>query len=592
MARYRVKGPDGAVHVFEGPDDATPDQITAFAAQTFGKPREQRVSEQQAADRALYDPTSGMGATERVLAGAGKAVADTGRGLRQLAEYALPANAERSAALAEDVAESRRLDAPLMDTTAGTAGNICGHILTALTPGVALKGGATGVSALNALRGGASAGQAARVAPAATNALERVGSAALAPTTVRGAATLGALTGAAQPVLDDTERLKNVALGGAAGGAGQAVLGGLSRVIRPNTSPQVQALLDEGITPTPGQILGGGFKRAEEGLTSLPLVGDAIKAGQTRAVEQLNTAAFNRALAPVGDKLPKGMQGREAVEYVGSQLGKRYDRLLPKLTTQADGQFMSEVSNLQNMMRTGAIAPTEAARFESILQNEILGKFMPGANGAPTLTGETMKGIERDLGNLASKFGRSQDADQQMVGDAIREVQDNLRSLVSRSNPQHADEMGKINQGYANFKRVQRAASGVGAEEGVFSAAQLQSAVKALDRSKDKGAFARGDALMQDLAEPAKTVLGPKVPDSGTPFRAAAGAGALGGLGYFSPTALAGTLAASGLYSRPAQNALAALLTRRPDAAEPLANALRRLSPYVVVPAISTTTSQ
>ena len=36
--KYRVQGPDGSIHVFEGPDNATPAQVESFAAQTFSTP--------------------------------------------------------------------------------------------------------------------------------------------------------------------------------------------------------------------------------------------------------------------------------------------------------------------------------------------------------------------------------------------------------------------------------------------------------------------------------------------------------------------------------------------------------------------------
>ncbi len=515
------------------------------------------------------DPTEGMSTFGKVAAGAGKAIVDTGRGIAGLF------GADNRAA----IEESRRVDAPLMNTGAGMAGNIAGNVGMALLPGGALKGAG---ALANAAR-----------APGAAAALGSAGGALVAPTSIKGAAALGAGVGAAQPALDMGERAQNIGLGALGGGGGTAAVNGLSRVIRPNTAPAVNALMAEGVTPTPGQILGGGYKRVEEGLTSIPIVGDAIKRGQTRAVQDLNAAAFNRALKPIGESLPKGMQGREAVEYVGDTLGKRYDALLPRLTTQADSQFMSELGSLQGMMANGSIDPAKATQFEKILQAQVLSKFQQGANGAPTLTGQTMKQIETDLGQLASKFGRSLDPDQQLVGDALQEVQAMLRGSVMRSNPNVAPELQKINEGWANFKRVQKASAALGSDEGLFSAAQLQSAVKATDRSKDKARFAEGNALMQDLSDKGKAVLGPKVPDSGTPFRSMAALLAGGGAAGMTmgPGAVAGVLAAPALYSRAGQNALAAILTKRPDLAEPVANALRRIGPAAAVPlAVGTTT--
>lgn len=624
IARFQM--PDGRIARFEVPDGTTPEQAQSMIAQHVqagGVPeaasqapasapvsapapsqdsgRTERIAAQQAADRKQHDPTAGMSGGKEFMAGIGKVMVDTWRGAGQLVgrigdavttprkstadlitgapgqtwsqRMGLPQNS--------DIEQARALDAPLMDTGAGLAGNVAGNILSVLTPGAALKGLATAGSAINAARAGNTLRQALSAAPNAANVLERAGQAIIAPTSLKGAAALGAATGVAQPTVSDEERAMNAGIGGLAGAGGQAAFNTLARVVRPNTSQDVKALLAEGITPTPGQILGGGFKRLEEGLTSRLIIGDAIRGGQQRAVEDLNRAAFDRALAPIGQKLPPGMRGREAVEHVEQSLGDAYNKLLPGLTTTADGQFIQDIQALRNNVQAGDISQEMADRFEKILNNRVLAKFS-GSN--VSMTGQTLKNVESDLGHFQNQYKRSQDPDQRMLADHVQEVRDILRNLVQRSNPQADDELRAIDKGYANFKRTQRAADSLGAEKGAFTPAQLQNAVKASDRSKDHAAFARGSALMQDLSEPAKAVLGPKLPDSGTPFRLFTGAGAAGLLGALEPTALAGVLATGGLYSKAGQNALANILARRPEAAQGIANRLRLAAPYAVAP--------
>jgi len=343
-------------------------------------------------------------------------------------------------------------------------------------------------------------------------------------------------------------------------------------VISPTVSPQIQALMKEGVVPTIGQILGGGYKRAEEGLTSIPVLGDYIKSAQNRAMQNVNTAAFNRALSPIGESLPKGVVGREAVEFASSKLDDAYGKLLPKMTVLQDAPFQTEISNLKNMVQSGSIDPKAVTFFNNWIDSNVLNKFQ----GQGAVTGQTLKQVQSDLRETINRLGASTDADQRLIGDALKEAQDQVRQLVTRSNPQFAKELKAIDTGYANFKRVERAAAGLGAEEGLFSPAQLQSAVKALDKSKDKSKFAKGEALMQDLSESAKTALGNKVPDSGTPFRSmlAAIAGGVGASAVGFPqvaSALSGLAASPLLYSKTGQNALATLMTKRPDFANALA---------------------
>lgn len=393
----------------------------------------------------------------------------------------------------------------------------------------------------------------------------------VAPASLLGSMALGGALGAAEPVLEGESAAKNIAAGAAFGAAGNLAGRGISRVIKPKAVERAGGLIREGVTPTPGQALGGFAQRAEEGLTSVPVLGDAIRSGQRRAVEQFNRAAINRALTPIGKDIGKKV-GREAVREAGEMVSQAYDDLLPKLKVVADPDFVTDIQGLRTLAQG---MPTQRAdQFANILKNEVLGKFTKQGRMHP----ETMKAVESKLGGLIRLYGKSQDADQRLLSDALKEAQAALRRMVERGNPNYAGELAKVNTAYANLLRVENAAGRVGSAEGVFSPEALRGATRAMDSSLRKRAFSQGRALMQDLAESGVDVLGKKVPDSGTPFRALMASGPLGvGTGVLaSPLGL--------FYTPLGQQAVTGLLTRRPEFATPVAGAFRtmgRVSPLL-----------
>lgn len=391
----------------------------------------------------------------------------------------------------------------------------------------------------------------------------------------------GATFGALQPVTegDDfwTEKAKQTALGAAAGAVLPAVTGAAARVVRPKSSPQVQALMREGVTPTPGQALGGTAKAVEERLSSLPIVGDTIRASQRRGIAQFNQAVIRRALKPLGVSIPKNVKpGREAFSYADDVIRKYYDDLLPQLRGEMDVGLRA---NLQRIRQMGQNLPPERAQqLERIIENEVVSRFTKHGKAS----GETIKNIESKLGQLARGYLRSQDYDQRTMGGAIREVQESIRRMLERVNPSKKGELSKINRAYAEFKRVERAMTSSGlTEDGLFTPAQYNAAVRALDSSKGRSQFARGRALGQDIAAAGKDVLSPKYPDSGTAGRVLTNALAVGGTAVVKPELLIGAAVGSAPYAPGVQNALVRLLATRPRLATPLADMVRASTPYL-----------
>lgn len=92
-----------------------------------------------------YDPTEGMSTSEKFLAGVGKAMTDAGRGVGQMVGLVSQ----------DEINEAKALDKPLMNTTAGTVGNVVGNIAT-LAPTMLVPGANTvgGAALINGLAGG------------------------------------------------------------------------------------------------------------------------------------------------------------------------------------------------------------------------------------------------------------------------------------------------------------------------------------------------------------------------------------------------------------------------------------------------------
>lgn len=428
------------------------------------------------------------------------------------------------------------------------------------------------------------AGNIAGTAPVVAATLPAAGAGGLAA--VGTAAGTGAVLGGLQPVTDGdyaSTKLKQMGLGATVNSLFSGLGNTISRVVSPraSTNPQVQQLLNEGVTPTPGQIMGGTARSVEDKAVSIPIVGDAIRGARRRGIEEFNEAALNRAVAPIGGRVTA--TGREGMQQVQNALDDAYNTLLPQMTYRMDAQFGREIGRLQQMAAT--LPPAQAQQFNNIVQTQVASRLTPQG----VATGQNFKAIESEIGRLAREYQGSAVAGERALGQALTQLRTSLRENLARANPQQAAELAQINQGYANLVRVEKAAAMQGAEGGVFTPAQLSNAVRSSDSTVRRRGYAAGNALMQDLSDAGRAVLNSTVPNSGTADRMMLSAGALG-TGLYNPLIPASLGAASLPYLPGANRLIAALLARRPDLAPQLAQGIQRTLPAagaVAVPALN-----
>lgn len=298
-----------------------------------------------------FDPTEGMSTFDKFAAGVGKAIVDTGRGVGQL----IPGLVSR-----EDVAEARKRDAALMNTTAGTVGNVVGNVAPMVAAGPFM--------------------------PAAVG-------------TIRGGAAIGSLMGALQPSVSTGETVGNAVLGGVAGAAVPAVVRGVQAVrsaaepfytagqdrivgralnrAAGQEAPQVAQRLRDASTPfvgpsqgTPRTIMG------EYVPGSVPTVGQAAENPGIAALERSATATNPETTNAVSQLMQR--QNAARVGVLENMAGSDGARLFAQEMRDGTAQKLYDLAARKGLP---PLTPQQAAIVEDLMKRPAFkgGHMAPGA---------------------------------------------------------------------------------------------------------------------------------------------------------------------------------------------------------------------
>jgi hypothetical protein len=254
--------------------------------------------------------TKDMSGFQKYAAGFGKAITDTGRGIGNLIGVTSK----------EDIQDANRRDRDLMSTGAGLAGNISGHVATALAPGGVLKGAALLPKALGASR--------------TANALTKVGGGILNPTTLRGAGATGATYGYIQPGegdgFADKSRAFNAIMGGV-GGAGGLGLGKLAAATWRGGAGLVTPLTEKGRERLAAKMIDDVLGESKDQVLASARAGGEIVEGSKPTFAEVakhpSISGMQRTLANKSDEFNTSLTQRHEANNAArmNQLNSLYD---------------------------------------------------------------------------------------------------------------------------------------------------------------------------------------------------------------------------------------------------------------------------
>lgn len=331
-------------------------------------------------------PLDSMSGTDKFLAGAGKGFVDIARGVRQMV------GGDDQAMVDAD----KRMDAPLMATGAGVAGNILGTVAAGAVPSIAFP-------------------------------------------SVAGAAVVGGGLNALQPTAEGESRLGNAATGAALGAGAQAAVGKLAGwagkklaeaeakgAMEASRNAVKDATLREvrgaGYAVPPSLSGGGPVSRTLEGVSG------KIKTQQAMAVKNQNlTESLARKAMGMSDDAPittEAMQeirnlayarGYEPVANVGVfETDRTFLKSLDTIAADYKGASRSfgkavpnEVGEMIDSLRVGAFDAGDAIKMTRILREEANKAYAAGNKALGKATRKASDAIEDQIERGLKSAGKN-----------------------------------------------------------------------------------------------------------------------------------------------------------------------------------------
>ena len=369
--------------------------------------------------------------------------------------------------------------------------------------------------------------------------------------------TQSAIYGAGAAEGDVVDRLPSAATSGALG----AVAGPVIERVAPVVTQKAADLVKRGVPVTPGQavresgLLGRGLARLEEGVAdNVFLIGDAVRGAFDRANTGFNRAAVSEALAPLGVKVKKGLEGKELIGFGQRVIKTNYDKTLSKMSLPDVFPVAAAMDTL-----TKDLSEDIAKDIQGRVSRYITKKFNKGEmSGRDIKTAQTL--LRRDIQRL--KREGSEIA--MRKADALEDIRNVFSAEIQKANPVQGPKLAAIDKAYGQFEIVRNAELRRKAgdqSEGFLPGDLLQAAAKG-DPTKRQSQFSAGEARMQRLAQDAQDVIGNTTPNSGTAGRQQAARIVTGGAGVMGASQIEPTTAAASLMAPAAYSQLGVPITR------------------------------